>query len=527
MDRRSAYSLYSTITLGVPGTPMAAFADLSDDQRWGLAFHVASLGDERGCAPAGRRGVGAAAATAVDSPTSRAWRWPPPPRSGRATARTARRCSRTCAPARTLAATPGASALVRSTTAAGREPAGVSRGASARGAGPRGHVATSTGFELVEPSLDAVDRSLRVTIESEMIRYRTHAARRRADLPPSRRRRIVCRRCWPTPSGARRAAGLAAGPAFVSAFVILLREGLEAVLVVAAILALLVRAGRRDAVPAVHARLARRAAARRAHVGAGLLRRDDQRRDPRGHRGRDRAGGDRWCCIWVGFWMHDKSHAARWQAYLQSRLQGALGRRATWGLAAVSFLAVYREVFETVLFYQALWLQTAPAGRHALWAGIARAAVVLALLSWLIVRGSLRLPLGVFFGATSIVLAALADRAGRQGDQGAAGGGGASRRIRSRRPACRCSASTRTWPRADAAAGAGAARGRGLHLAHARDAPRRLSGRPTSSRACIASRSLSSSRLACSRTSGCSAARLNAACAPRKSLSRSAHDARG
>src|SRR4029077_12981162 len=47
--------------------------------------------------------------------------------------------------------------------------------------------------------------------------------------------------------------GLEAGPAFVSAFVILLREGLEAVLVVAAILALLVRAGRRDALPAVHA----------------------------------------------------------------------------------------------------------------------------------------------------------------------------------------------------------------------------------------------------------------------------------
>ena len=48
MDRRSAYSLYSTITLGVQGTPMAAFADLSDEQRWGLAFYVASLGDDEG-----------------------------------------------------------------------------------------------------------------------------------------------------------------------------------------------------------------------------------------------------------------------------------------------------------------------------------------------------------------------------------------------------------------------------------------------------------------------------------------------
>jgi high-affinity iron transporter len=112
--------------------------------------------------------------------------------------------------------------------------------------------------------------------------------------------------------------------------------------------------------------------------------------------------------IWVGFWMHDKSHAARWSAYLRTRLQGALGRRATWGLAAVSFIAVYREVFETVLFYEALWLQTAPGARHALMGGLAAAAVALVLVSWLIVRGSLRLPLGIFFGATSIALAALA-----------------------------------------------------------------------------------------------------------------------
>jgi high-affinity iron transporter len=69
---------------------------------------------------------------------------------------------------------------------------------------------------------------------------------------------------------------------------------------------------------------------------------------------------------------------------------------------------VYREVFETVLFYQALWLQTAPGGQHALVAGLGTAAVALALASWLIVRGSLRLPLGVFFGATSLVLAGLA-----------------------------------------------------------------------------------------------------------------------
>src|SRR5207247_3846272 len=36
--------LYGTITLGVPGTAMAGDPSLSDEQRWGLALHVAGLG---------------------------------------------------------------------------------------------------------------------------------------------------------------------------------------------------------------------------------------------------------------------------------------------------------------------------------------------------------------------------------------------------------------------------------------------------------------------------------------------------
>jgi high-affinity iron transporter len=73
----------------------------------------------------------------------------------------------------------------------------------------------------------------------------------------------------------------------------------------------------------------------------------------------------------------------------------------------VSFLAVYREAFETVLFYQALWIQAAPAHVPVL-GGLLAAAVALAVLGWLIFRGSVHLPLGLFFGITSVLLALLA-----------------------------------------------------------------------------------------------------------------------
>jgi high-affinity iron transporter len=85
-----------------------------------------------------------------------------------------------------------------------------------------------------------------------------------------------------------------------------------------------------------------------------------------------------------------------------------LNKRTLWALALLSFLAVYREVFETVLFYQALWIQVGVEGQMAVLGGFGAGVAVLALFSGLIFYYSLRLPLKLFFGATSAVLAVLA-----------------------------------------------------------------------------------------------------------------------
>jgi high-affinity iron transporter len=111
--------------------------------------------------------------------------------------------------------------------------------------------------------------------------------------------------------------------------------------------------------------------------------------------------------LYVGFWMHRKAYADRWRTFLQGQIHGALSSRTLWTLAFVSFLAVYREVFETVLFYQAMWIQAAPAYVPVL-GGLLTAAVALVVLGWLICQGSIRLPFRLFFGATSILLALLA-----------------------------------------------------------------------------------------------------------------------
>ncbi|HLX23452.1 MAG TPA: FTR1 family protein, partial [Usitatibacter sp.] len=112
--------------------------------------------------------------------------------------------------------------------------------------------------------------------------------------------------------------------------------------------------------------------------------------------------------LYVGFWLHDKSHAQGWQKFINTQVGGALTTGTVWTLATISFLAVYREIFETVLFYEALASQAGPEGHAALVAGVASGALALAVTTWAILRWSARLPLGAFFAGSALLLAVLA-----------------------------------------------------------------------------------------------------------------------
>ena len=127
--------------------------------------------------------------------------------------------------------------------------------------------------------------------------------------------------------------------------------------------------------------------------------------------------------LYVGFWMHGKSQARQWQAYLDRRLAGALAGRTLWALAFVSFLAVYREAFETVLFYEALAVQAGPGGGVPLLAGLAAAAGALLVLGWLIVRGSVRAALRPLLRHQRRAARAALRRPRGQGRRRAPGGG--------------------------------------------------------------------------------------------------------
>lgn len=69
---------------------------------------------------------------------------------------------------------------------------------------------------------------------------------------------------------------------------------------------------------------------------------------------------------------------------------------------------MYRELFEIILFYQTLWAQAGAGRQGAVLAGMGTAGVLLAALAWVLLRYSVRLPIGAFFKATSGLLVLMA-----------------------------------------------------------------------------------------------------------------------
>lgn len=401
--KRSAHSLYGTITLGVPGTAMTSFGALSDADRWALAFYVASLADDDEARAAG----------------AKLWV------SGRG---------------RELL--PDLRALAIATPAALRETHGeegaqllaflrsqpkvlanesplefatrtlhASAAAYRRGAiGEARDLAVSAyldGFELAEGSLAGRSPELKDRIEREMMAFRNLILSRAAPEAVDAKAGALSVALAEAGHSMERDASSAAAT-FASAFVILFREGLEAILVLAGMLAFLAKTGQqRRGAAYVHAGwVAALALGAATWFAASYL-------IGISGAGRETTEGvtaliSAVVLLYMGYWLHGKMYARRWQEFVGSQVRQAMSRGTLWGLALVAFFAVYREAFETVLFYQTLWAQTQGAGRSALLGGLASGLVALAALGWLLLRYSVRLPLGLFFGAASLMLAVLA-----------------------------------------------------------------------------------------------------------------------
>src|SRR5690606_16601626 len=285
----------------------------------------------------------------------------------------------------------------------------LAEGLAAYAAGDRGGArdlmlsAYLDGFEPVEPLLASRDPALLARIETAMGELRSRIASS-ADVEEVQAQVAVVNGLFDDAEATLSPDQATAVSSFIGAFTILLREGLEALLLVIAMIAFLRKANRTEVMPYVHAGWVGALLAGVLTWGAAtyLVSISGASRElTEGFAALFAAV----VLLFVGIWMHGKSQAGAWQRYIRDKLSHALSRRSAWFLFLLSFVVVYREVFETVLFYAALWTQGNPS---AILAGAAVAVLVLGVLAWAMLRYSRKLPIARFFAISSVLIAVLA-----------------------------------------------------------------------------------------------------------------------
>ncbi len=191
---------------------------------------------------------------------------------------------------------------------------------------------------------------------------------------------------------------------FVQSFVILLREGLEAILLIGALIAFLVKTGNAQRRRDIHVGVA---AAIVVSLLTAVAFETIFRFSPASQEVLEGATMlvATLALFYVSYWLLSKMEVAKWNRFVKGKVQDALVSGSAFALPSVAFLAVYREGVETVLFYKALMV-AGPAGGAVLPVvlGIGAASVVLGVVYVLINRFGVRLPLKPFFGVTSAFL---------------------------------------------------------------------------------------------------------------------------
>lgn len=410
MDRqysRSIYDLYNTITLGVSGTPMQGFPQLSDEERWALALMVSQISGTTEQREVGKllwqqgelhpffkslsnlTGMSYAKAEELGSDAGV---------DGKAIL-VYLRSNPTILEVTDNAALDTSIAMLATSLKYARE-------GNSKAAHKAALSAYLDGFELAEPSLVVVDKPLKKAIEKEMIAFRELSKLNRVDELEVLQERLVGLLTL-----AKETIGssqMSPAAAFFGSFIILLREGVEAILVLAAIMTALVKTGRKEAMKYIHAGwigaivlgvatwwvaenlIAISGASREMTEGIAAL-------------------FAALILVYVGFWLHNASHSKRWKKYVEHKVDNAMEGSTLWVLGTVAFIAVYREMFETVLFYQAMWVQIdSTSSEQSFLLGIAAAVALLLVLAFVVMRIGVRLPIKQFFQINAILLFILA-----------------------------------------------------------------------------------------------------------------------
>jgi len=344
---------FNVITVGVRGTSMPAFGSvLSPQDRWNIVNYVYSLRGEAMKLPVARPD-----ATAV-SPDS---------------------------------ASPVIRALLDSALAFAR----AGRGDEASERAFDAYIA----FEPLETPARAKKPGMVATMERHFADFKGAVSRLDMEAAQTARAAIV--------DGLPSIVDLARRPssgwgAFFQSFLIIVREGFEAILVVGAVVAFLIKMGHRERLKSIWIGIA---LALLASVATAVALRTLFIAMPASREIVEAITMLLAVVVLfsVSYWLISKVEAAKWQKFIREKVGTALEHGGGRALALVSFLAVYREGAETALFYQALFHE-GPNVALPLSLGILAGGIALAIIFTLFYRYGVRIPMRPFFAVTSVLL---------------------------------------------------------------------------------------------------------------------------
>lgn len=112
--------------------------------------------------------------------------------------------------------------------------------------------------------------------------------------------------------------------------------------------------------------------------------------------------------LYIGFWLHGKSEIHKWTDYVKQMMSTAVKNESVIGLGSLSFFVVFREVFESVLFLSALNVEAGGKQGQAIALGVALAFVIVIVLAVILLQFSARLPIPKLFKLSSAVMGLLA-----------------------------------------------------------------------------------------------------------------------
>jgi len=402
MWRRSVYGLYNTITLGVPGTEMKAMNQLTDDERWSMAFYVATLGDSAEYIEVGRQLWG-----------KRLYLGPSPNLLMLSSLSSSEVAIQYGEQARSvfayLRANPSAlqrkhnATLLFSASQLDQAFKYYQDGNQTQ-ALQMSVAAYLEGFEPMEVSLDHLNAELRRDIELKMMLIRRMVMAGVA-VDELEKQVISTKLLLLQADELLRSGGLSIAGAFASALLVLLHEGIEGMLILVVMITFLIKNEMRKALVPIHL----------GWVSALIL-------------GILTAMAASWLIdisgmwreivhsvtalitsallVYVGYWLHSKARLQPSQ--VSSGFHAVMETKVIWIFVLLSFVAVYREIFEAVIFYQAIWMQVNEVAKMALWSGIMVAILLLIMGGWTLFHFGRKLPLKQFSSSASWLLGLLA-----------------------------------------------------------------------------------------------------------------------